>query len=100
MIAPCPAISRGTECSVPIVPGLVSEMVVSWKSVACRVPFRARRTTSSYAAQNFEKSRSSTCLILGTRSWREPSALDTSIAIPRLMWGGVTTKGFSSSSAK
>ena len=26
MIAPWPAISRGTECTVPSVPGLVSEM--------------------------------------------------------------------------
>ncbi len=25
---PCPAISRGTECSVPMVPGLVSVIVV------------------------------------------------------------------------
>ena len=28
MIVPCPAISRGTECTVPMVPGLVSEIVV------------------------------------------------------------------------
>ena len=28
MIAPCPAISRGTEWTVPIPPGLVSETVV------------------------------------------------------------------------
>ena len=28
MIAHCPAISRGTECLVPMPPGLVSEIVV------------------------------------------------------------------------
>ena len=28
MIAPWPLISRGTECTVPIPPGLVNEMVV------------------------------------------------------------------------
>ena len=28
MMAPCPAISLGTECTVPMPPGLVSEMVV------------------------------------------------------------------------
>ena len=32
MMAPWPRISRGTEWLVPIVPGLVSEMVVPWKS--------------------------------------------------------------------
>ena len=32
MIAPWPAISRGTEPNVPTVPGFVSEIVVPWKS--------------------------------------------------------------------
>ena len=47
MIAPWPAISRGTEWTVPIVPGLVSEIVVPWKSSTPSLPVRARRTTSS-----------------------------------------------------
>ena len=34
MIALCPAISLGTEAIVPIPPGLVSEMLVPWKSSA------------------------------------------------------------------
>ena len=32
MMAPWPTMRRGTECSVPIVPGFVSEIVVPWKS--------------------------------------------------------------------
>ena len=32
MIALWPLISRGTEATVPIPPGLVSEMLVPWKS--------------------------------------------------------------------
>ena len=44
---PWPAISRGTECSVPIVPGLVSVAVVPWKSATASLPARARRTMSS-----------------------------------------------------
>ena len=46
MIAPCPAISRGTECTVPMVPGLVSEIVTPAKSSAVSLPSRARRTMS------------------------------------------------------
>ena len=44
---PWPATSRGTECSVPIVPGLVSVIVVAAKSSTASLPLRARRTTSS-----------------------------------------------------
>ena len=47
MMAPWPGIRRGTECSVPIVPGLVREIVVPWKSATVSLPLRALRTTSS-----------------------------------------------------
>ena len=47
MIAPCPAVSRGTEWLVPMVPGLVSEIVVPEKSSAVRLPARALRMISS-----------------------------------------------------
>jgi hypothetical protein len=33
-MAPCPGIRRGFDATVPTVPGLVSEMVVPWKSAA------------------------------------------------------------------
>ena len=49
MIVPCPAISRGTECTVPMPPGLVRLMVVPAKSSMVSLPDRARRTMSSYA---------------------------------------------------
>ncbi len=47
MIAPWPFISRGTEWLVPIVPGLVSEIVVPWKSATVSLLSRVRRTMSS-----------------------------------------------------
>ena len=47
MMQPWPGISRGTECTVPMPPGLVSEIVVPAKSSAVSAPARALRTTSS-----------------------------------------------------
>ena len=47
MMAPWPLMSRGTECTVPMVPGLVSETVTPAKSSAVSLPSRARRTMSS-----------------------------------------------------
>ena len=52
MIAPCPGMSRGTEWTVPMVPGLVRLTETPSKSSTVSEPARARRTTSSYAAQN------------------------------------------------
>ncbi len=46
-MVPWPGIRRGTECSVPIVPGLVSEIVVAWKSATVSLLVRALRTMSS-----------------------------------------------------
>ena len=46
-IAPCPRINRGTECTVPMVPGFVNEIVTPEKSSAVSLPSRARRTMSS-----------------------------------------------------
>ena len=47
MIAPWPRIRRGTECSVPMPPGLVSEIVVPAKSPAVSLLSRALRTSAS-----------------------------------------------------
>ena len=47
MIAPWPFISRGTECTVPMPPGLVSDIVVPWKSGTVSLLSRALRTMSS-----------------------------------------------------
>ncbi len=47
MMQPWPFISRGTECTVPMPPGLVSESVVPWKSAAVSLLPRARTTRSS-----------------------------------------------------
>ena len=84
MMAPWPCISRGTEWFVPMVPGLVSVMVVPAKSSTVSLPDRAFLTTSSYAAQNCAKSSVSQLLMLGTSSCRVPSGLGRSMARPRL----------------
>jgi len=65
-----------------IVPGFVSVMVVPAKSSTTSVPARARRTTSSYAAQNWAKSIVSALLMFGTSSCRVPSGFARSIAKP------------------
>lgn len=97
MMVPCPGIRRGTECTVPIPPGLVSEIVVPWKSATVSFDPRALRTRSSYAVQNCAKSRVSAFLMLGTSSWREPSGLARSIASPNPTWAGWLTAGLPSS---
>ena len=84
---------------MPIVPGLVSEIVVPAKSATVSLPLRALRTTSSYALQNVAKSIDSAALIEGTSSWRLPSGLATSIARPTLMCGGVTSVGLPSTTS-
>ena len=96
MIAPWPFISRGTEWLVPMVPGLVREIVVPWKSSTVSLSSRALRTTSSYAVQNAAKSIVSAALIDGTSSWRVPSGFCMSMARPRLMWAGVIRLGLPS----
>src|SRR3954451_20952058 len=100
MMAPWPAISRGTEWTVPMVPGLVRLIVVPAKSSAVSLPVRALRIRSSYAAQKREKSTVSAFLMFGTTSEREPSSLARSTARPRLTWSGEVTAGFPSAVVK
>ena len=47
MITPWPGISLGTLCTVPIVPGLVSEMVAPAKSSIVSLLVRTLRMISS-----------------------------------------------------
>ena len=96
MMAPWPCISRGTEWLVPMVPGLVSVIVVPAKSSTVSWSARAFLTISSYAAQNWAKSSVSQLLMLGTSSWRVPSGLGMSIARPRLTCAGTTMVGLPS----
>ena len=56
---PWPGMRRGTECTVPIIPGLVIVPVVPAKSSGVMPPTRTLRISSSYAAKNAAKSRSS-----------------------------------------
>ena len=77
--------SRGTEWTVPIVPGLVMLIVVPVKSSGEILLLRTLRMISSYAVQNPLKSRVSASLMQGTSSVREPSLFSTSTARPRPM---------------
>ena len=77
-------------------PGLVSVIVVPWKSSTVSLLSRALRTISSYAVQNAAKSIVSAALIDGTSSWRVPSGLAMSMARPRLMCAGITRFGLPS----
>jgi hypothetical protein len=47
MMQPWPFMRRGTECTVPMPPGFVSEIVAPWKSSALSLFCRARDTRSS-----------------------------------------------------
>ena len=96
---PWPFIRRGTEWTVPMPPGLVSEIVVPWKSAAVSLLARVREMRSSYEARNSSNVSVSARLMLGTRSARVPSGLGRSIAMPRLMCAGATTEGLPSTSA-
>ncbi|CAM5472611.1 hypothetical protein SANTM175S_03011 [Streptomyces antimycoticus] len=95
-IRPCPGISRGTEWTVPMPPGLVREAVTPVKSSIVSLPERARRTMSSYACQNSKKLSVSAFLIAATTSCRSPLGLTRSMARPRLMCSGLTRVGLPS----
>ncbi len=98
MIAPAPCMRRGTEWTVPMPPGLVRLMVVPEKSSVVSLPARARRTMSSYAAQNCAKSMRSAPLMAATTSERVPLAFCRSIARPSPTPSGVTSCGLPSTS--
>ena len=84
MIVPCAGIKRGTEATVPIVPGFVSEIVVPSKSEISSVLLRALRTTSLYDLRNCAKSIACARFTFGTTSDRDPSLRSMSMAMPRL----------------
>ena len=95
----CPGMRRGTEWTVPIIPGFVIVAVVPAKSSGDIFCARTLPITSSYAAQKPAKSRASAPLMLGTSSVRVPSGRSTSTARPRLTCGWCTSVGAPSCSA-
>ena len=66
MMLPWPAMSRGTEATVPRPPGLVSDIVAPAKSSGISLLMRAFSTRPSYAARNAAKSIASARLMTGT----------------------------------
>ncbi len=99
-IVPWPGISRGTEETVPIPPGLVSEIFAPARSSGERLLVRAFSISSSKAARKPAKPRPPALRITGTIRVREPSFFSTSTAIPRLTCPSSTRKGLPSCSSK
>jgi hypothetical protein len=97
-ITPWPGISRGTDWTVPMVPGLVSVTVTPVKSSGETLLFLTLAMSSSYRAWKAAKSRVSASLMQGTRRVRLPSDLATSTARPSPTWGWRTTAGLPSTS--
>jgi hypothetical protein len=93
MIADWPLIRRGTDCTVPIMPGFVIVTVVPVMSSGDRRFSFTRWTSDSYAARNPAKSTVSAFRMFGTTSVREPSSFLTSTARPRLTCSCCETPG-------
>ena len=100
MMQPWPGISRGTEATVPIPPGLVSVIVAPCRSSGDSDPSRVLRIRSSYTSRKPAKSIVSAPLMTGTISVREPSLRCTSTASPRLTCSCTIRCGLPSSSPK
>ena len=83
-IVPWPTISRGTEATVPMPPGLVRVRLPPLRSSAVRVLVRALSTSALYASRNCRKLRRPASRMTGTIRVREPSFFSTSTARPRL----------------
>ena len=90
MMLPWPAMSRGTDATVPRPPGLVSVMVAPAKSSGMRRLLRALSTADSYAAWNAAKSIVSARWMTGTTRPLLPSFRCTSTARPSPMPSGCT----------
>ena len=71
-IVPWPGISRGTEATVPMPPGLVSVRVAPLSSSAESVLVRARSISRSYSSRNSLNCSSAALRITGTTSERDP----------------------------
>jgi hypothetical protein len=98
-MAPWPGMSRGTDCTVPMVPGLVRVTVAPAKSSGESLPVRTLRIISSYDAQKPAKSRPSAPRMTGTSRVRLPSFFSRSTARPRLTRSLLTLRGVPSGPA-
>ena len=92
--------SRGTDWTVPIVPGLVSVTVAPAKSSGLSLFDRTLRMSSSYAPQKPRKSSVSASRITGTSRVRLPSLFSMSTAMPRPTCSLRTTSGLPSASSR
>jgi hypothetical protein len=98
-IVPWPFISRGTDATVPMPPGLVSETLAPCRSSAVSLFSRARAIRSLKASRNCGKLSRPASRMTGTIRVRPPPFFSTSTAMPRLTWPVSTTCGLPSISA-
>ena len=99
-IVPWPSIRRGTDATVPIPPGFVSEMLAPTRSSAPSVFVRAFSTSALYASRNWLNESRPASRMTGTISVRDPSFFSTSTARPRLTPPSSIRWGLPSISAK
>jgi hypothetical protein len=97
-ITPWLGMSRGTDCTVPIVPGLVRVTLTPAKSSGLSLLDRTLRIISSYDPQKPRKSWVSASRMTGTSRVRLPSDFSTSTARPRFTCSWRTTRGLPSAS--
>ena len=83
-ITPWPGMRRGTEWTVPSVPGLVMVIVVPARSSAVSLPVRGPVLTGLVGGVELREVSVSACLMFGTTSVRVPSGRSRSTARPRL----------------
>jgi hypothetical protein len=96
-IVPWPCMSRGTDCFVPMVPGLVRVTVAPAKSSTVSLLDRVRRMSSSYVPQKARNSIVSASRMTGTTRLRLPSDRSRSTARPNPTCSWRTTRGLPSS---
>jgi hypothetical protein len=99
MMAPWPVISRGTECTVPMAPGLVSEIVTPAKSSAVSFAVPGPADDVLVGGDELREAQVSQRLIPATTNERLLFLPCRSIASPRLVCAGVTAAGLPSTSA-
>ena len=98
-MTPWPGIRRGTDWTVPMVPGFVMLTFAPWKSATVSLLPFTLRMRSSYATRNWPNVMVSAALSTGTTRLRVPSPLSTSTARPTFTWGLRTIWGLPSASA-
>ena len=98
MMAPWPGMSRGTDCTVPMVPGLVRVTVAPAQVVGGQLVGPDLVDQLLVGVDEAGEVEGVGLLDDGTMSEREPSDFSWSTAMPRATWGWRTMRGLPSAS--